>query len=130
LISDSVVSDCRSNGIRIGQADGFSVLNCTMRFNGGNGLSIYQSSAGSLTDNILDSSGQEGMLLLDAGTQIAMYRNTMISDSIHLLNCDVDCWTGILMDESNTVNGLPVLYYNGVSGVTIDGAEAGYYRRM
>jgi parallel beta-helix repeat protein len=125
LISDSVVSDCRSNGIRIGQADGFSVLNCTMRFNGGNGLSIYQSSAGSLTDNILDSSGQEGMLLLDAGTQIAMYRNTMISDSIHLLNCDVDCWTGILMDESNTVNGLPVLYYNGVSGVTIDGAEAG-----
>ena len=125
LISDSVVSYCRMNGMYIGQADGFSVLDCTMRFNRGNGLTIYQSSAGSLTDNLLDSSHQRGIELLDAGTQIAMYRNTLISDSIDLQNCDAECWAGILMDESNTVNGLPVLYYNGVSGVTIDGAEAG-----
>ncbi|MBU1158587.1 MAG: right-handed parallel beta-helix repeat-containing protein [Candidatus Thermoplasmatota archaeon] len=124
-IGGSTACECKYVGIYIGEASYFSVVDCNLNSNRQQGIIVYSSGFGVISDNIVADNGEAGVLLLDCGMEIEMYRNSMDSDGVYLLNCGPECYDTLTLDESNTVNGLPVKFYKHESGLLVEDIAAG-----
>ena len=105
-------------GVYVRDSAAITVASNTASFNRGDGIAIYTSSAIIAINNTL-LWNEEGGLTSYESTGSSLANNTMVGNGITVSGINVMHWITHDIETSNTVNGKPVHYWNGVIGGTI-----------
>jgi len=82
-----VAGDCKWAGMYLGSSNYFTIVGCTFESNRQQGINLWASAFGTISDNTVTDNGEVGIMFLSCGQGIEMYRSAIDYDGVFLLNC-------------------------------------------
>jgi parallel beta-helix repeat protein len=115
----------KSHGVYFGTSSNFSVTNCEISKNRQLGIGIYKSVNGVISDNVLSTNGEEGISIWSGSTYIDVTRNTLQNNGMWVFYEEIQEFSTLTIDTTNTINGLPVLFVKNQQNVVVDSERIG-----